>query len=123
MIPHNIPRDKIIEEFVGLRSKMYSVKAPTVNDPDNFDQEGCKKKAKGIKKCVVKNELSFDNYKDCLFKQEKYYRKMNLIRSYKHEVYTVEVNKLALSWIDDKRVVLKYGIDTLPWGHDRIKEK
>lgn len=47
-------------------------------------------------------------------------RKMNLIRNYKHETYTIEVNKKVLSSNDDKRYELKDSIETLPKGHYSI---
>ena len=45
---------------------------------------------------------------------------MNVIRSYKHNVFTEEVNKVALSANDDKRYILEDGINTLALGHYRI---
>ena len=47
---------------------------------------------------------------------------MNVIRSHKHEMYTQEVNKVALSAADDKRVVLENGIDTLAYAHYKLKD-
>ena len=44
---------------------------------------------------------------------------MNTIRSYGHEVYTVEVNKVALCFKDDKRHILDDKIHTLALGHYR----
>ena len=48
-------------------------------------------------------------------------RKMNVIRSHLHEIFTEEVNKVALSADDDKRAVLADGINTLAYGHWRVK--
>ena len=48
-------------------------------------------------------------------------RKMNVIRSHKHKVYTEEANKVALSANDDKRVILEDGIHTLAIGHYELK--
>ena len=47
---------------------------------------------------------------------------MNVIRSYKHEVYTEEVNKVALCSDDDKRYILEDGINTLAWEHYKIPQ-
>ena len=47
--------------------------------------------------------ISFDDYKACLFSGEPSYRSQLLFRSCKHEVKTLEVNKLALSIEDDKK--------------------
>ena len=45
---------------------------------------------------------------------------MNVIRSHKHNVFTEEVNKVALSANDDERYILEDGINTLALGHYRI---
>ncbi|XP_065642822.1 uncharacterized protein LOC136074432 [Hydra vulgaris] len=84
-----------IEEFVGLRLKLYSYK---VHGKDN-------KKYKGVKKNVVKKYITHEDYKDCLLNKRDHIRKMNVIRSYSHEIYTEEVNKIALGADDDKRVI------------------
>ena len=44
-------------------------------------------------------------------------RKMNCLRSEKHEIFSETVNKIALSANDDKRVILKDGISTRAHGH------
>ena len=99
-----------ITEFVGLRAKMYSYRV-------NGDEE---KKAKGVKKNVIKKELAFDDYYQCLIETKPLYKKMNLIRSDKHNLYTQTVNKIALSADDDKRVISKDGISTLAYGHYKL---
>jgi hypothetical protein len=98
---------KQIEEFVGLRSKLYSYQMAEVDH----------KKAKGVKKSVVKNTITHEDYKNCLFTRKEQSRTMNVIRSYHHEIYTEEVNKIALSADDDKRVIMKDGVHTLSYGH------
>ena len=105
---------KIIKEFVGLRAKLYSYKM----------YEGGEeiRKCKGIKKQVVENSISHEDYKTCLRTGKEQLRKQNILRSYNHEVYTEEVNKVALSALDDKRYILKDGIHTLAWGHYKIKD-
>ena len=45
---------------------------------------------------------------------------MNIIRSHRHEVYTEEVNKVALYPSDDKRYILEDGVHTLALGHYKI---
>ena len=101
----------IIDEFVGLRAKLYSYKM--------FEGEESKK-CKGVKKSVVKKSITHEDYKKCLLTGKEQLRKQNIIRSYKHEVYTEEVNKVALSVSDDKRYILEDGINTLALGHYRI---
>ena len=61
-------------------------------------------KAKGTKKYVRKQKLMFENYKDCLFNNKTVYRSQERLESYYHVMYTEEVNKIALSSSDDKRL-------------------
>ena len=75
------------------------------------------KKCKGINKVVTKNDIAFEDYKNVLFNQTTELRKMNVIRSYKHEIYTETVNKTALSGDDDKRIVHSDRIRTMAYGH------
>ena len=105
---------KIIKEFVGLRAKLYSFVM--------YEGEEEIKKCKGIKKQVVKSSISHEDYKTCLLTGKEQLRKQNILRSYNHEVYTEEVNKVALSAMDDKRYILKDGIHTLALGHYKIKD-
>ena len=101
----------VIDEFVGLRAKLYSYKM--------FEGEESKK-CKGVKKSVVKKSITHEDYKKCLTDRKPQLRKMNVIRSHKHNVFTEEVNKVALSANDDKRYILEDGINTLALGHYRI---
>ena len=78
------------------------------------------KKCKGGKKSVVKKSITHEDYKKCLFTGKEQLRKMNIIKSRRHEIYTEEVNKVALSPIDDKRYILEDGVHTLALGHCRI---
>ena len=104
---------KQIEEFVGLRAKLYSYKM--CEGKEN-------KKCKGVKKNVVEKTITHEDYKNTLFSGENQYRTMNVIRSYQHEMYTEKVNKIALSGDDDKRVVQDDCIHTLAHGHYRLKK-
>ena len=104
---------KTIKEFVGLRAKLYSF---VMDDGEET------KKCKGIKKQVVKSSISHEDYKTCLLTGKEQLRKQNILRSYNHEVYTEEVNKIALSAQDDKRYILSDGVHTLAWGHYKIKD-
>ena len=91
-----MPKDeaggKIIEEFVGLRAKLYAIK--------KLDGEE-EKKCKGVKRGVVKKSISFEDFKECLLSGRQQLRTVNVIRSHKHEVSTEQVNKIALSVNDD----------------------
>ena len=57
-------------EFVTPRVKTYAYLINGYND-DNFEKKKIiNKKAKGTKKCVIKRELMFKNYKNCVFNGE-----------------------------------------------------
>ena len=100
---------EIMKEFVSLRPKMYSYKVGN-SEP---------KKCKGIKKCVVEKMISVGNYKRCLFGGEQSHRNQLLFRSRTHEVRTLEVNKLALSREDDKRISIN-GVGSYAIGHYKV---
>ena len=102
-------RGKQIAKFIGLRAKLYSYIIHK-----SLHEE---KKCKGIKKSVIKNNITFDDYKKCLFSQELQMRSMNVIRSHKHDFYTEEVNKIGLSANDDKRIILSDKIHTHAHRH------
>ena len=87
---------KIITEFVTLRPKTYSY----LTDDGKED-----KKAKGTKKCVIKRMIKFDNYKNCLLNEEVILKPQQRFMSKKHDVYTENINKVALSNGDGKRIV------------------
>ena len=103
---------KQIVEFVGLRAKLYSYKMLDSSED---------KKCKGMTKNVTKRSIHFDDYRECLFSKKEQHRKMNVIRSHCHEIYTEEINKIALSSDDDKRVIMVDRIHTLAYGHTILK--
>ena len=105
---------QIMEEFIGLRSKMYSIL---------IEGGATIKKAKGVKTSIVKKSITFDDYYHCLFNQDKLECKKYNIRSRLHIVHTEKQKKIALSPHDDKRYILPNSTDTLPWGHYRILEQ
>ena len=128
---------KIMTKFVGLRAKTYSY----LIDDGSED-----KKAKGTKKCVIKRKLKFENYKNCLeatqldnktnylekneinlesLKEDhKEFIKNNKLilktqqrfKSERHNVFTEEINKIAFSSIDDKRMKSIDLIETYAYG-------
>ena len=95
---------KQITHFVGLRPKLYSFK---------IEENKEVRKCKGIKKSVVKKTMDFNDYVQCLFTGEKEMRTMKIIRSENHDIYSKEVNKIALSNEDDKRSVMEDKVKTL----------
>jgi len=105
--------NNIIEEFIGLRSKMYSLKF-------NDNTKDCKK-AKGIVKSVINNDLKHVMYRDTLDSGGRMHHSMNVIRSIKHQLYTMNMNKISLSAYDDKRWIKKDGISSYAHGHYKTK--
>ena len=103
---------KIMTEFIALRPKLYSYKVLDGSED---------KKCEGIKKCVVKKTLTFEDYETCLFSDSTEYRSQLMFRSAKHEVHTIEVNKVALNQDDDKRISKKDGISTFARGHKDLR--
>ena len=77
-----------------------------------MDDDSEKKKAKGTKKCIIKRRLMFKNYIDCLFNDKIIFQSQQRFKSDCHNVYTEEINKIALS-SNDKRLqtfdkIIKY---------------
>ena len=100
-------------EFVGLRSKMYSIK---------LDDNSEKKTAKGIVRNAIKNHLKHENYKQILETGKRMNSTMKMIRSFDHNIYTVNVTKVSLSAYDDKRYILDDGVSSYAYGNYCIQE-
>ena len=83
----------VITKFVALRFNTYS-----------YLTDDCKedRKAKGTKKCMIKRMIKFDDYKNCLLIGEVVLKSRQRFKSKEHDVYTENVNKIALSSNDDK---------------------
>ena len=79
------------------------------------------KKPKEQNKCVIKRQLMFENYKDCLFNNKIILKPQQRFKSDHHKVYTEEINKIALSSNDDKRLQTFYKIATYPYGTNTFK--
>ena len=73
-------------------------------------------------KNVTKRSIQFDDYRECLFSRKEQHRKMNVLRSHCHEIYTEEIEKISLSSDYDKRVIMADGIHTLAYGHTNLKK-
>ena len=84
---------------------------------DNSEVE----KFKGTKKCVIKRDLVFKNYKDCLSNDKIILKSQQRFKSNRHEVYTEEIDKVALSSNDDKRLQTSDRIKTYPYGTNAFK--
>ena len=75
-----------------------------------------KKKAKGTKKCIIKRRIMFENYKDSLFSNNTILRSQLRLKSDLHNMYTEQVNRIALNSNDDKRLQTHDRITTYPYG-------
>ena len=104
--------EKIITEFITLRPKTYSY----LTDDGKED-----KKAKGTKNCVIKRMIKFNDYKNCLLKDEVLLKSQQRFISKKHDVYTENINKIALSNNDDKRIVSSDKIMSYTYGYKSKK--
>ena len=98
---------KIMIEFAALRPKTYSY----LMDDGNSD-----KKAKGTKKCVIKRILKFNGYKDYLLNSEIILKSQQRFKSKSRNIYTEEVNKIALSSNDDKILQTFDTMTSYPYG-------
>ena len=91
-----------IKEFCGLRPISYAY---------GTTDEKTTKKAKGVKRKIVKEELTYQDYKDIILNPKtRIFKDFNNIES---------LRKLALSAFDDKRYILDDGINTRSHGHFR----
>ena len=99
---------KILTEFVTLRPKTYSF----LTDDAKED-----KKAKGTKKCVIKKMMKYNDYKKCLLNDEVMLKSQERFIIKKHDVYTENIHKIALSNNDDKRIVSSNKISSYPYGY------
>ena len=97
---------KVLTEFIGLRPKMYS-----------YAGEDSGKRAKGVKKSVLRKSITHDDYRSCLFEKEVFHRDMPGLRSHAHTIYGETVHKVALAPLDTKRYILDDGISTLAFGN------
>ena len=103
---------KIKKEFCALRAKTYTCL---------MDDDSEKQKAKGIKKCVIKRRLMFENYKGSLLNNKTILKSQQRFKSNHHDVYAEEVNKIALNSNDDKILQTFDRIVTYPYGTNTFK--
>ena len=98
--------------FVGVRSKTWAYL---------MDNNSENKKAKGTKKCIIKKGIMVKNQEDCMFDNKIILKSQQVFRSDHHNVYTVEINKIALISNDDKRLRTLDRITTYPHGTNVFK--
>lgn len=100
-------KDKFISEFIGLRSKMYSIKLADGKQ---------KSAAAGVKK-AVSEDITHQMYKNCLHKMTKQVAHQKHFRSHKHDMFLIDIQKTSLCPYDDKRHILNDGVHTKAYGH------
>ena len=101
-----------MKEFCVPRAKTYAYL---------MDDDSEKKKAKGTKKCIIKRRIMFENCKDSLFNNTTILRSQLRFKSDLHNMYTEEINKIALNSNDDKRLQAFDRVTTYPYGTNVIK--
>ena len=99
----------IIDEFVGLKSKMYSIRK--INGSESSTAKG------------VNITTEFNEFKDVFFNKKVIRLKMKRIQTKKHKIETYEIDKISLSCFDDKRHVLDDGVHTLAYFHKDCNKK
>ena len=95
-----------IEEFIGLRPKVYSIQAASQR----------KQAAKGIQRREA-SRITHQQYKECLLNKSRLTTQVTRIENDKHVLTTRTDLKLALCPFDDKRYVCADGVSTLAYGH------
>ena len=103
---------KQIVQYVGLKANLYSFKMLHGSDD---------KKCKSLTRNATKISIVFDDYRECLCSRKEQHRKMNVISSHCHQIYTEEINKIALSSDDGKRIIMADGINALAYSHTNLK--
>ena len=99
-----------MKEFCALRAKTYSYL---------MDDDSEVKKSKGTKKSVIKREIMFENYTDCLINDRFISKPEQRFKSDHHKIYTEKINKIALS--SNKRLQTSQWIKTYPYGTNAFK--
>ena len=77
--------------------------------------------AKGVKKYVIRNKLTHENFKNVINTKGRMRHNMNTIRSKKHTIGTYEMKKVTLSCFDDKRHLLEDGVTSYAYGNKNIQ--
>ena len=97
-----------IKKYIGLKSKMNSIR----------DINYCEKNThKGHNFNII-----YGDFEDVFFNKKVIRHKTTRTGSKNHRIYTQEINKMSLSWFDDKRYILDNGINTLAYGHKDISK-
>jgi len=108
---------KILSQFVGLQAKSYS----TLTQRDNQNAIINKKATKGVLRSIVRKKLRHRHMLDIFEKQLCLVTTSKCIRTKNRKILTTEIRKSALNAFDYKRFIMSNGVETLSWGHYKIK--
>ena len=97
-----------MSDFCALKAKTYAFK---------LDNNSEVKKAKGTKKCTVKNHITFNDYVNTLFNDTKLLKSQFTFKSDHHKKYTHKIDKIILNYFDDKRIQCSDKITTYTYGY------
>ena len=99
--------DVAIQEFVGLKPKMYSFFVH-----DNSGHKNAKGMNRNVVAAIIPNE-----YKDVFLNNECIRHSMNRIQSKDHRIGTYEINKISLFCYDDKIYIKNNEYHRLTFGY------
>ena len=97
-----------ITEVIALKSKMYALR---------IDDDTTHKRAKGVQHCVLANNITFEQYRECLEDNKQFKNVQRRLGSKSHQIRAYENEKISLDPFDDKRYILPDKITTLALGH------
>ena len=100
-----------MKEFCALRAKANSYL---------MDDNREVKKSQSTQKCVIKRKTMFENYTDCLFNIQIILKLQQRLKNNHHKVYTEDVNKIAFSGDDDKRLQTFNRVTIYPCGSEMM---
>ena len=109
-------KDKLGGTFM---TKLSTPRAKTYSYSMDGDSEA--KKAKGRKKCAIKRMPKFNDYKNCVLNKKVVLKSQQRLKIESHNVYTEEINKIALISNDGKRLQTYDRITTYPYGTNAAK--
>ena len=104
----------LIEEFCGLRSKMYSILRANATE---------KKAANGVMEQVKENVITHKDYRDTLLNGKAQFHTATRILQKAHEIYTVDFTKKTLSPYNDKNYIAydEYEDDYISYSYGHYK--
>jgi len=107
-------KGQVCLEYVALAKKQYSL----LLKDEKFVKSRCK--SKGIPMHCNKDE-TFYTYKKTLFGKKIKKQCFNNLRSFKHQIYQTQTNKISFSPVNYSRFLLgEFGIESVPFGYKSL---